>query len=877
MKDFGKVITCDAALATALNAMVSTDKLGGFAYTPRMLAGSIAVTVLREKTLTDLEVVESIERNTGFEFGFIHSEVQKIRDIRRHTADVGKYLRSKRSREVYEYYSQLPTIDKAMENYDPSIYRIFQPGETVAVIGVDLFDDLDKHFLSPEYTEIDPFTEGDYEIETIYAIGNDRQIASSIVDLIDIEKSLDTAVVLDSSAPIADALRSAFYRKKIPFKNTLDVKDLSQVRDFIQFTSLALDYPTLRVYDVRELFSSYIIGGNPNKGRILDSKFDKYLLSRVPLGDNVDPSTQRLISTMRDIKDMTFSEVAENLFQTMSQKTSVLILLDTLGLSTDKVSRTLVDRILYAVNNLADLKHNEQVPENERKGVLIADCKNSVYVDRPFVIFIGLDDSWEPSVAGKDYVDKEEASENNAIRLEILLQQGTSRIYAVKPVTKGKETLPCPSFQAIFDLSRKNGVADSFEKICGQYIRGSWAVRMRPEQVYGGAIDTPSDSEPWKFSKTSYNAFSDCPVKFIFSKLIRTEDSDNIVFGNCLHEFAEFYFCYPELVLKRGLEHYQEHLESLYSGLSSKCQRELDNSKFRVYLNNLIRYIDIIRPSYVPLDAPLSTRKYPNEFMLEEGIEFTSTYVESELFSIYPIFAKYDLGFGDLIVDFKTGKVKDSNTIVKGFQRRSKELSDFQALIYLQTLYEKTHSECEFRLLFIGDNFIRSVDESFDIRENIRTVMLSTKTKQELVMAYDGPAFNYFAVTKKYILFADNWDEFSDIVLDHIDEDGKISLDDAIDIHSQLSFKCKVGDVCDAIKRISLILNQQYIRLSDTEVVVPMGSMVKFLEQLKEDHIIANESLNLPILDVTKGKIRCEKCAFFKVCMKAELEEGDDE
>lgn len=876
MKDFGKVITCDAALATALNAMVSTDKLGGFAYTPRMLAGSIAVTVLRTKTLTDLEVVESIERNTGFEFGFIHSEVQKIRDIRRYTADVGKYLRSKRSREVYEYYSQLPTVDKAMENYDPSIYRIFQPGESVAVIGVDLFDDLDKHFLSPEYIEIDPFTDGEYEIETIYAIGNDRQIASSIVELIDVEKSLDTAVVLDSSAPIADALRSAFYRKKIPFKNALDVKDLSQIRDFIQFASLALDFPTLRVYDVRELFSSYIIGGNPNKGRILDPRFDKYLLSRVPLGDNVDPSTQRLICTMRDIEEMTFSEVAENLFQSMTQKTSVLILLDTLGLSTEKVSRTLVDRIHYAVNNIADLKHNEQVPENERKGVLIADCKNSVYVDRPYVIFIGLDDSWEPSVAGKDYIDKEGASENNAVRLEILLQQGTSRIYAVKPVTKGKETLPCPSFQTIFDLSRKKGVADSFEKICVQYIRGSWAVKLRPEQVFGGVINTSSDDPSWKFSKTSYNAFSDCPVKFVFSKLIHTEDSDSIVFGNCLHEFAEFYFCYPELVHERGLEHYQEHLEALYSGLSSKCQRELDNSKFRVYLNNLIRYLDIIRPSDVPLDAPLSTRKYPNEFMIEAGVGYTSTYVESELFSTYPIFAKYDLGFGDLIVDFKTGKVKDSQKIVKGFQRRSEDLSDFQALIYLQTLYEKTQGECEFRLLFIGDNFIRSVDESFDIRENIRTVSLSTKNKQEIVMASHGPAFDDMAATKKYSLFADNWEEFSDIVLNHIDEEGNISLDDAADIHSQLSFKCSVKDVGDAIKAISKHLRPQYLKMSDSEVVVPMDSMVKFLDQLKKDHISATQSLDLPILNVTKGKSSCEMCTFFKVCMKAELEESDE-
>ena len=871
------MITCDAALATALNAMVSTDKLGGFAYTPRLLAGSIATSILREKTLTDLEVVESIERDTNYEFGFIHSEVQKIRDIRRHTADVRKYLRSNRSREIYDYYSQLPTIDKAMENYDPTVYRIFPQGETIAVIGMELFDDLDKHFIPVEYTEIDPFTDGDYEIDTIYAIGNDRQIASSIVDLIDVEKSLDTAVVLDSSASIADALRSAFYRKKIPFKNSLDVKDLSQVRDFLQFISLALDYPTLRVYDVRELFSTYQIGGNPNKGRMLDPKFDRYLLSRVPLGENVDPSTQRLIETMRDIGQMTFSEAAEKLFQSMPQKTSVLILLDTLGLSQKTVSRKLADRILYAVNNLSDLKHNEQVPENERKGVLIADCKNSVYVDRPFVIYIGLDDSWEPSVSGKDYIDKEAAAENNALRTEILLQQGTSRIYAVKPVTKGKETLPCPSFQTILDNSKKKGVADSFEKICKNFIRGSWAVEPAPKQVFGGTFGESSGGDDWKFSKTTYNAYSDCPVKFVFSKLIRTEDSDSIVFGNCLHEFAEFYFCYPELVKKRGLDYYLTHLEDMFSGLSSECHRELDDSKFRVYLNNLVRYIDLVRPDNVPLDAKLSARKYQNQFMLEEGVEYSSTYVESELPSIYPIFAKYDLSFGDIIVDFKTGKVKKPDDIISGFSRKHNVLADFQALIYLQTLYEKTQADCEFRLLYIGDNYLRSVDPSFDIRENVRKVALSCRSGPEVLMERGGPVFNYYQDKKSYQTLVDNWDEFSDIVIQYLDESYDLSPTDRSDICAEVSFKLKPKEIDAVAKKIHDTAEKKYYKVSDADVVVPLESMNEFLEKLTKDHTEAKKAMLIPVLNLKKGNTECNnKCAYYRACVKAELEEDDE-
>ena len=44
------------------------------------------------------------------------------------------------------------------------------------LLGLDFFNDLDKHMYSDSMEIIEPFKDGDYEIDTVYAIGNDRQM-----------------------------------------------------------------------------------------------------------------------------------------------------------------------------------------------------------------------------------------------------------------------------------------------------------------------------------------------------------------------------------------------------------------------------------------------------------------------------------------------------------------------------------------------------------------------------------------------------------------------------------------------------------------------------------------------------------------------------
>ena len=879
VRDYRFVLTNDAALATALNAMRDVSTLDGFAFTPKMAASSVESTILKTRPLSDLEIVERIERDTGLDFRYIHSELENIRDIRRYTADVAKYLYSSRAKDVLEIYDSLPTTEKVMSIFDSTVYKYFLNEGPVAVIGLDLFNDLDKHMLPCEFDEIDAFVEGEeYEIGTIYGVGNDRQIAGSIVDLIEPETANDTAIILDPSSPVADAVRSALYRRRIPFKNSLDMKDLAQVRDYIEFLNLALDFRTIRVRDVRELFSVYLRGHDNDRPRILRPEEDNYLLHKYQITEKTDPTTELLIETMKDIRGCKFSQVAEILYRNMPQKASLMMLLDSMDLSEKMITSALVSRLAYAVNNVSDLKHNEQVPEYERHGVLLADCSNSTYVDRSFVIYIGLDSAWEVTAPGKDYVDKEQLDLDNAVRMSILLQQGTSRIYAVKPASDGKDTLPCPTFQTIYKSMGKPKSIKTFADICKEYRLGSWFVPGTVERPESGSMEIDRDPRDWKFSKTSYNAYCDCPIKFMFSELLFGETNENIMLGNCLHELAELYFCYPDLVKEKGLDHYVSLLSDTYAGISDECHREFDLSRFRVYANNLLRYIDVIRPEKVPLDAKVADREHPNGLMMSEGLEFCSTLAEGKIDCDEPMFAKYDVRTGGLICDYKSGKVKEPKDIVDGFLEKGTKMAEYQPLLYLSVLRENTDEPCEFDLFFIGENDIESIDPEYDILRNVRRVVLSKQTARDLVLGRNGTVERKYVNTKSYAKFAERWDSVANVLLtfyDSGDLDSPSLVDALLNAVNVSDNKTNRGYAEQIAKYAREQMSIGYCIADDDLVIVPSDTMDRFVSVLKERHKTATEQMYQPIYDLNKGRIQCSNCTYNRVCLKAFVDDEE--
>lgn len=151
---------------------------------------------------TDLEASRLVMHITGLPLRFVHSTIRKIREIRRYTHEVRNYLNSNNEKMVLEAYMQTRTIDTIMERYGDVGKRPFFESRDTAVVDVTFFSSVDKRMLPDgvrflDNAEAEGIPEDTFSIDTIYSIGNDRQIADCVVSLITMENCNDVAVVLD--------------------------------------------------------------------------------------------------------------------------------------------------------------------------------------------------------------------------------------------------------------------------------------------------------------------------------------------------------------------------------------------------------------------------------------------------------------------------------------------------------------------------------------------------------------------------------------------------------------------------------------------------------------------------------------------------------
>ncbi len=901
------VVSVDAPLVTALNARVKRP-LFGYAFTPRRIAESEATAVIGTTPDSDLEVCRKIMHITRFPLRFTHSTVKRIRDIRRFVHEPAEYLTG-REKEVYEAYRQTYPVDCIMDSYGDGDLDRFYDSRVTAVVDLQLFSSIDKKMIPIDHEPVSNDTledghDGTYTIPRIYSIGNDRQIADCVAALITPENCNDVAIVLDSGGSIAEAVRSALYRGNIPFKNELAVKDLSAVRDFIRFMDAALDYATIRAGDVRELFSTY---GAKSKGG-LTTRVDGYLLSRLTpeqIRDkegNNDARTLELMDIMKRIHggEMTFNEAADAL--PGQGRGSVKMLLRDMHVGDGPVDRTTLTDIEYAVNNIDDLKHNEQIPDDERRGVLLADCKNSVYIDRPLVFFIGLDDAWHNSPTGKDYIrDPLEFETREAMRLRILLQQGDRRIYIIRPATGGKETIPCQTFQRIEDMQKEEmnmGRAPedalpilqikSFSDICGEVVSGSWySAAESPAQPVTDRACGASFGQDVVFSKSEYNAWSDCPYKFIFKKVITDDYEENnyALFGTYIHEFAELAFCFPELAAE-NFEKYMQILIDLYSGISNRCMSELDRSKFKTVMVNVLTYIYTIRPAGLELDEDNSGRKYPNLLIAAEPLTGNrcSSMAEMYIDSVegHMTFAKPDLVLGNDMYDWKTGKAKSPKDILAGFGKKG-ERHEWQPLIYLKVLQERVVSNggslpVRFNLVYfahhVAEAVRRVVSGNGSMEDNVRTIELIDCTDESLLEDYGFDEI-YASLGSSYSKFLNNWDSVKSAVLRCYGKGDWTTSEATVDAVLAATGMSGASSNRDKVKTFLKKFPDysQGTTIAGNKIYVTTEYLDRFIADLDAASPEARRVLEIPLFTKTRDEAICDRCDYRSACLSVLAED----
>jgi len=855
-KSYDIVISNDAALVSALNNRIDGAKVGRLASTPKMIARDHEDIILERLmrsgvcsdegiygTMDDVKLLSTISSETGYDVRFVHGEVENIKLIRRYTKDVEKHLFGRPSRSIYEAFAKQPTIEMVMSNFEPADHHFYE-GKKVAVIGIELFDDLDKHFIPMVFDEIDVLKEGRFDIDTFYAVGNDRQVAEHAVDLITDADPNDIAIVMDTEGPIADAVRSALYRKGIDFKNKMPARDIESVRDYLEFAELALSYEILTVGDVRELFAGY--------GAWADNRSDEYLLSRH--AGALSEKVKELADVMRDIREYTFRGLCDGIVDGRSRIT-VMMILDELGLIDETIDERTVGHASYLVNSMEALKHNVEIPDSEKRGVLLADCCNSVFIDRPFVIYLNIDGGWSRPPAGKEYIDRNDEEEKELLRFQVLLQQGSSRVYIVNTMKDGKPARPCP----LFELLNTD--------VKGKLRKGAWSSPS--EKVSETRRDTNAEVKELRaFSKSSLNTYLSCPRAYMFSELIRSPDSDHTVLGNMIHEFAEFCLCYPDIA-HDNMKECENMISEACAGISCPERSDVDRSNIHISVMNTARFIASLKIKDVTLNVDVSSRKKKNRFFERFNVSKATDIAEFDRASVdCPLHGEFDLLAGSRIADYKTGKPQSLSEISKKMNlSKADEFIEMQPFVYLAILDSIVpEGTKEFILFYTADNDAEAAaDPNFNIMRNTRTVRLPNTDKEGFIRS--GMLLDLVSDTKGREFIKNIGNDFNNALLDAGVENADGWASDKMLFERICSFVKRNAatekEIRTAIKNAGEYISGCFINTGD-EVIILRESMERFKDHVRKLHSKAcgQQTSGFPC----EPRKKCDKCNFLNIC-----------
>jgi hypothetical protein len=577
---------------------------------------------------------------------------------------------------------------------------------------------------------------------------------------------------------------------------------------------------------------------------------------------------RELSETMMDIREYTFSGLCDKIVASKHRGT-VGMVLGELNLSDKKISEKSEASASYLINSMDGIRHNAEIPDSEKRGVLLADRTNSVFIDRPLVIYLGIDGAWSPKTAGKEYVDRDSEEEKELIRFQVLLQQGTSRVYIVNTMKNGRPARPC----VLFDLLNEdeNGSLKkigSFGDIVNtEVVKGAWrpACADAARKVRSVSIKA---KELGKFSKTTMNEYVSCPRAYMFSEFVRPADSESAVFGKMVHQFAEFYLCYPEIAAG-SMERCADIISDAYAGISCPEKKDLDRSKILLSVTNMMRFIDSLNVR-VPLNTDVSARKRKNMFFELFSLSRTSDAVEMNHSSpTAPLHGEFDLLAGNRIVDYKTGRPLTVSKIAgKMDLSRKNDYYELQPFVYLSVLDDilDVPGTREFIQFYALDNEAESFDEGFDVMRNARTVTLLNMRRPDIIRS--GMLLDLVTGAESRKFIRDIGSGFNEALLRAgIENAGEWANDNTLFESVYALQEKRTKGVQDAI-RYAIKLAGRYMSgcfIEDrNRILLPRESIERFKEYARTLHSRANEQQvsGFPY----EPRRNCKKCGFFHMC-----------
>ena len=857
VKEFDLVITVDAPLRTALNRRVQKPMLDVFAATPRELSLKHAQHILKQPIMEDSEFVLWLSRRTGIaleaakkaDIKSAHYYVKKI-GMRQSKSEGLNYIDNK-EKNILDLISTMPSVYSALEKFDRSVFR----GKNLAVIGLNFFTQLDRNILPENYTQIDIFTDDDYQLPAFYAFASEKDVVDRVISLINEENADDIAIVLDPESSYLPLIKSRLINKGIPLNSTEQLRDNFRARSFLRLIDIGLNMAGLKINEINpiaELFSLKFPPENAN-----------YLLSEyVNTTDN--PTVKQLYEFINSISDRTYKEVLDWLRNNgVDMPSELREALRNLSVLDGKVNFDSYASLLYYIENF-DI---EVAISSE--GVLLVDCRDSAYIDRPVCFYIGLDASWASNV---NWESKEERDRKSLDMFQVLLQQGQKRYFIVSTMKKNQPATPCYYFNIIF--SKK---IDGFHDPVFNTVN----IQNRYDTNRLNDIKSSLEAKPkhiTHLSESALSKFALCPRKYAYSRLTDLEDQENMRRGNLLHEFATFYFNHPDIVNDKDDDFFVNEMLKKHKQLAGDNKIEIDRSKYRIGVQNIREFIDNL-----DIDEDLDIMKITeqknkkeNNFakLLGVAIEKKNAEFKFEDDDIY-LMGYIDLVANDsTIVDYKSSSSTrfPSDITKSAIYELIKDKVDFQPLVYLLEIRKLSPHPIELIYHFCLSNQNKVVNGKQQIDENIVKAKYHHKTFSEFLQTEE--AINLIASSKdreKLIgqIGTENLIEFfkyNPIPRDLQFDSDKLTKAEYSDILSDYIYS-KTGEKIEADDILKAIVN---IRLGSRQNIA-----LFFKDDLDNFELFVRDQIgkinshiedNFPCEPLTRDI--CDNCDYADICLK---------
>ncbi|MFB6213871.1 MAG: hypothetical protein ABEJ07_04900 [Candidatus Nanohaloarchaea archaeon] len=696
VKDYDLVLTAEAPLADALNARVEEPRIGRFASTPMHY---VLDRGQNEDILLKKQLFFEAARESGASWKRVAYHLDSLIEAWRETGERDR-LKGKPG-----YDREMVDAILEVVKQEDSIYsRLENTGlkeESVAVINLYQFDELDRKLFPEEYDTVESFTGDTAELDGFRVFDTDRQLVGSVADNLERVDPGKAAVVTTADSSYNSQLQAELRSRDVPFIEDRSLGESDGMRSYVKFLRLGLGTGDFRVEEARSLLERLEIDVGP--------RHDRKYISRAS-----HPGIEELRELVSGVEGSTFLSALEDYSgKSLENTAGIEEFLDETGLAGKEVNRENLGALEFFLDSF------ETGIESRSGGVLFASPKNVSRVDRPIVFFLGMDTGWNRSPGDRPWIDSEEKHGEASRDFRSLLQSGEKQYYMVKDVEEGEKVVPCHYFRDFTDI-------DAFTD----------AENTRYGRKEGGGGDSfrkeETDAEPQEkeyISKSDLETLYRDPKSYMLDRLLDSPQEDHFVKGTVIHDYAEFYINNPEVARERRDELVDIAVEKVKE-FSTPAGEAVRRKEVETGIRNLEKFLEDVEVEEQDIDA--GERIDRNIYAEELGHEFASTnteiYIRDEEKGVS---GQVDFVASDNeVVDFKTGGSKDAEDLVKvsllpGEQVDSYTYPEFQHLFYIAMLRDRLPGGFTFSYVYLLDGVgeeAAGIEESGPEKVEIRYV-----------------------------------------------------------------------------------------------------------------------------------------------------------